>query len=98
MERFDCTGNDVDIHFDVAQNILSQTMYGWRLACSKRSDSGERCEVKKAMKSRGGLSPSLAFIFLRSFLLRTASHYLNAWNRLGWRSAVRSFRLTRYDL
>ena len=26
-----------------------------RLACSKRSDSGERCEVKKAMKSRGGL-------------------------------------------
>ena len=26
-----------------------------KLACSKRSDSGERCEVKKAMKSRGGL-------------------------------------------
>ena len=25
------------------------------LACSKRSDSGERCGVKKAMKSRGGL-------------------------------------------
>ena len=25
------------------------------VACSKRSDSGERCEVKKAMKSRGGL-------------------------------------------
>ena len=49
-----------------------------RLACSKRSDSGERCEVKKAMKSRGGL----AFIFSRSFLLRTAPHYLNAWNRL----------------
>ena len=24
------------------------------LACSKRSDSGERCEVKKAIKSRGG--------------------------------------------
>ena len=53
-----------------------------RLACFKRSDSGERCEVKKAMKSRGGLSPSLAFIFSRSFLLRTAPHYLNAWNRL----------------
>ena len=57
---------------------------------SKRSDSGERCEVKKAMKSRGGLgrevlshlSRSLAFIFSRSFLLRTAPHYLNAWNRL----------------
>ena len=58
------------------------------VACSKRSDSGERCGVKKAMKSRGGLgrevhlSPSLAFIFSRSFLLRTAPHYLNAWNRL----------------
>ena len=25
------------------------------IACSKRSDSGERCEVKKGMKSRGGL-------------------------------------------
>ena len=25
------------------------------LACSKRSDSGERCGVEKAMKSRGGL-------------------------------------------
>ena len=25
------------------------------VACSKRSDGGERCEVKKAMKSRGGL-------------------------------------------
>ena len=24
------------------------------IVCSKRSDSGERCEVKKAMKSRGG--------------------------------------------
>ena len=65
------------------------------LACSKRSDSGERCRVKKAMKSRGGLGrevrercslfhlfSSLAFIFSRSFLLRTAPHYLNAWNRL----------------
>ena len=50
------------------------------LACSKRSDSGERCEVKKAMKSRGGLA--LAFIFSRFSLLRTAPHYLNAWNRL----------------
>ena len=44
------------------------------------------------MKSRGGLGrevrfplsppPSLAFIFSRSFFLRTAPHYLNAWNRL----------------
>ena len=62
-----------------------------KLACSKRSDIGERCEVKKAMKRRGGLgrevqerhiSSSLAFIFSRSFLLRTAPHHLNAWNRL----------------
>ena len=37
------------------------------IACSKRSDSGERCEVKKAMKSRGGLGRE-AFIFSRSFL------------------------------
>ena len=63
------------------------------IACSKRSDSGERCEVKIAIKSRGGLGrevrvpsltsppPSLLF-FSRSFLLRTAPHYLNAWNRL----------------
>ena len=49
-----------------------------KLACSKRSYGGERCEVEKAMKSRGGL----AFIFSGSFLLRTAPHYLNAWNRL----------------
>ena len=49
------------------------------------------------MKSKGGLgrevrerslshlSPSLAFIFSRSFLLGTAPHYLNAWNRLSRR-------------
>ena len=42
------------------------------LACSKRSDSGERCEVKKAMKSRGGLerevltSPPPSLLFFRS--------------------------------
>ena len=36
------------------------------LACSKRSDSGERCEVKKAMKSRGGplLLPRFYFFAL----------------------------------
>ena len=59
---------------------------------SKRSDSGERCEVKKAMKSRGGLGREVRFplsplslprfYFSRCFLLRTAPHYLNAWNRL----------------
>ena len=56
------------------------------LACSKRSDSGERCEVKIAMKSSSPPHlpprPSLAFIFSRSFFVRTAPHYLNAWNRL----------------
>ena len=31
------------------------------LACSKRSDSGERCRVKKAMKSRGGLGREVRF-------------------------------------
>ena len=46
-----------------------------QIACSKRSDSGEQCEVKKVMKSRGGLERN-------SFLLSSAPHYLNAWNRL----------------
>ena len=48
------------------------------IVCSKRSDSGERCEVKKAMKSRGGLgkevrervpsltSPPLSLLFFRA--------------------------------
>ena len=43
-----------------------------KLACSKRSDSGERCEVKKVMKSRGdstSSTTSLAFIFSRSFFI-----------------------------
>ena len=38
-----------------------------------RSDSGERCEVKRRA------SP---LYFSSLFLLRTALHYLNAWNRL----------------
>ena len=47
------------------------------LACSRRSDSGEGCEVKKAMKSRGGLgrasltSPPSSFLF---FALLFTSH------------------------
>ena len=46
------------------------------VACSKRSDSGERCEVKKAMKGRGGLgrearvpsltSPPPSLLFFRA--------------------------------
>ena len=45
------------------------------LACSKRSDSGERCEVKKAMKSRGGLErevPSLTALLHFFALLFTS--------------------------
>ena len=63
------------------------------IACSKRLDSGQRCEVKKAMKSRGGLGrevrepsptspPPSIFMFSHSFLLCNAPHQLNAWNRL----------------
>ena len=47
------------------------------LACSKRSDSGERCEVKKAMKSRGGLGrevPPLPIPRFYFFALLFTSH------------------------
>ena len=80
---------DVDSgHEDERDNFFSKIqLVGQKLACSKRSDSGERCEVKKAMKSRGGLerevpSLTLSSIFSRSFLLRTAPHYLNVRNWL----------------
>ena len=47
----------------------------WGLACSRRSDSGERCKVKR--------SPSPVPLYFSSLsLLRTALHYLSAWNRL----------------
>ena len=68
------------------------------IACSKRSDSGEWCGVKKAMKSKGGLwrevhltSPPSSLLFFRSpFYFAPLGgldsgeppHYLNAWNRL----------------
>ena len=46
----------------------------------------ERCEVKKAMKSRGRTGESgvgtLVFIFSHSFLLHTTRHNPNTWNRL----------------
>ena len=38
--------------------------------------------VKVKITEISHLPPSLAFIFSRSFFLRTAPHYLNAWNRL----------------
>ena len=69
------------------------------LACSRRSDSGERCEVKRARENKiegGGrgeignrtslhapLSSVLLYFSSLSFL-RSAHHYLNAWNRLSW--------------
>ena len=37
------------------------TQNSWLVACSKRSDSGERCGVEKAMKSRGGLGREVRF-------------------------------------
>ena len=45
--------------------ILIQTCINYsliNLACSKRSDSGERCEVKKAMKSRGELGREIRYM------------------------------------
>ena len=42
----------------------------------------ESIENKSNRRSLSHLSSSLAFIFSHSFLLRTAPHYLNAWDRL----------------
>ena len=49
------------------------------VACSKHSDSGERCEVKKAMKRRGGLGrevrePPLLLPCFYFFALLFTSH------------------------
>ena len=66
------------LSFERNQCVSSSTQ---ALACSSRSDSGKRYEVTKEMKTRGGTLP-LPFIFSCSFLLRTTSRYLNAWNRL----------------
>ena len=53
--------------------IVSRQFLNWtewlKLACSKRSDSGERCRVKKAMKSRGGLGREVRERFPLSSLL-----------------------------
>ena len=68
-----------------------------QVACSKRSDSGERCEVKIAMKSRGGLGrevrappPLPRFYFFRAPFF-FAPHYLNAWNRLTTKRNLANF-------
>ena len=56
-----------------------------------RGGTGESCAVwvsgwvylrQMLQASLSHLSPSLDFILSRFFLLRTAPHYLNAWNRL----------------
>ena len=39
------------------------------LACSKRSDGGERCGIEKAMKSRGGLLLPRFYFFALPFTL-----------------------------
>ena len=50
------------------EEIVLLALYS--IACSKRSDSGERCEVKKAMKSRGGLGREVRFPLSPFLLLR----------------------------
>ena len=73
-------------------NLLLFCCFKKLLPCSKRSDCGERCEVKKEMKSRGRLRREVLlprFYFSRSFLLCTAPQYLNAWSRL--KSPKRAF-------
>ena len=56
----------------------------WRPPTADEVWLGGRVYLKQILQAfpLSPLSPSLAFIFLRSFLLRTAPHYLNAWNKL----------------
>ena len=51
------------------------------LACSKRSDSGERCEVKRAMKSRGGLGREVMGTLVR-IVNKSAFRYTRSWYTL----------------
>ena len=53
-----------------------KTTYSW---CGL---TGRKSLFKTNLTGVPSLTSSLAFIFPRSFLLRTAPHYLNAWNRL----------------
>ena len=82
--------------FSAFQKDKSKNKTKQKIACSKRSDSGERCEVKKPMKSRGGLgrevrepsltSPPPSLLFFRapftSHRSPLSERLLNAWNRL----------------
>ena len=65
------------------QTILLDKVWP-KIVCSRRSDSGERCEVKGARKnkSEGGGEVRVPLYFSSLSLLRTALRYLNAWNRL----------------
>ena len=56
------------LSFEGNQSVSSRTQ---AQACSRRSDSGEWCEVKKEMKSRGGTLPLPRFYF---FVLLFTSH------------------------
>ena len=66
------------------------------ITCSKRSDSGERCEerwkVERNWEERRGnlshLSSSIASIFSRSFLIRTAERLEQAMREAGVRVGV----------
>ena len=48
-------------HHPAPANATQTPLVQNTLACSKRSDSGERCGVEKAMKSRGGLGREVRF-------------------------------------
>ena len=55
----------------------------WRPSIADVVWVGRRVYLKQVLQSfLSHLSSSLAFSFSRSFLLRAAPHYLNAWNRL----------------
>ena len=58
------------LHYLNAWNRLLARPATRTVACSKRSDSGERCGVEKAMKSRGGL-PRFYFFALPFTLHRS---------------------------
>ena len=68
--------------FDSLEIKLIGIFVGSAVACSRRSDSGERCEVKRSAKKYKRGRGRVPLYFSSLSLLRTALHYLNAWNRL----------------
>ena len=81
-----------------------KTLFWEILACSRRSDSGERCEVKRSAKNKsevGGPLSLVSLYFSSLSLLRTALHNLNAWNRVGGflqQQKTNRFRLAKEQL